>query len=147
MLPLAWLCNVVFPLTVGMYYGFRDWMNQTTGSILLVSCAIGFAGIFALIFFRYRRVDFDKQSMYVKNIFNMATEEIHFSQIEEFEQGWLNFGGDNGSLITGRNYKITYQTAEGGLKSLKVMTTSDSSVVTRFERSVEEKGRFADIIS
>jgi hypothetical protein len=147
MLPLAWLCNVVFPLTFGVYYAIRDWMNNTSESLLLVSCAISFALIFAVIFFRYRRVEFDKQNMYILNIFNMKVAEIHFSQIEEFEQGLINFGGKNGNAITGKNYKISYQTPNGELKSVKVMATADNSIITRFERSVEEKGRFADIIS
>jgi hypothetical protein len=147
MLPLAWLCNVVFPGVFGIYYGIRDLLNDTSSNIMMVSIAVSFAMLFLIIFYPYRRIEFDRHSMYIKNMFNIEVARIDFAEIESFEQGLLNFGKEDKKIVTGKNYTISYKVADGSLRTVKVMATSDDGVITRFGRFVEDKGRFADIIS
>lgn len=103
--------------------------------IVLIPLSL-FMIISLLVFSRFKKVEFDDQLVYIKNIFNTEIDSFPIKNIKSVKKMMLSFGGKgNGRRRSGKNYKITYLNHNGIEKKIRVMATTGSDTVNRFKKA------------
>jgi hypothetical protein len=133
LLLIAWLSNILAPLGIMLYFVMTYLRNPVdeqslifSGLILLFSC------VSFLIFFRFRKVEFDDQYVYVKNVFNTETASFPVKNIRSVKKLMLTFDSKGRRRKGGKNYKITYLDNDGVEKKVRLMATTATADVNEF---------------
>jgi hypothetical protein len=134
LLLIAYLTNIIGPVSMMAYFGI-GYLNNPEGEsdlIILIPLSI-FSLLFLLLFIGFKKVEFDDQYVYVKNVFNKETDSFPLQNIKSVKKMMLTFGG-KGRGRSGKNYKITYRNNDGVEKRVKVMATIGKDVEDNFKK-------------
>lgn len=132
LLPVAYLTNILAPLGIMIYFSVSYLMNPTGLDDLIVLIPLSvFLLISMLMVIRFRKVEFDGEYVYVKNVLNKEIAAFPVKSIRSVKKMVFSFGKSNGRK-SGKNYKISYLNADGMEKAVRVMATTETTVVENF---------------
>lgn len=131
LLPVAYLSNILAPVVIIIYFGATYFLNPDNEDNLIILIPLGaFTLISMLMVIGFRKVEFDDQYVYVKNVFNKEIASFPLQNIRSVKKMMLSFG--KGSRKSGKNYRIRYMDNDGAEKSVRVMATTGTDVVNEF---------------
>jgi hypothetical protein len=140
LLLVAYLSNVIAPLGILIYFGISYLQNPENEDNLIMMIPLSvFSLVFLLMFFRFKKVEFDDQYVYVKSLFNKEIDSFPIQNIRSVKKMMLTFGG-KGRRRSGKNYKITYLNYDGAEKKVRVMATTSEDVVNNFIKATSFLG-------
>jgi hypothetical protein len=136
LLLIAFISNIIGLLGITICFGIRYLMDPVNEqAIILIPLAL-FTLISALMVIRFRKIEFDDQYVYLKNVFNKELDSFPVKNITGVKTMVLGFNTRKASRMRrGRNYRITYLDRNGVEKKARVMATVDSKVVNEFKRA------------
>jgi hypothetical protein len=135
LLLIAYLSNILTPLGVMVYFGIKYLMEPSDPDSLFIMLPLGMFTVISLFMFvRFKKVEFDDQYVYVKNVFNSEIDSFPIRNIKNIKQMMFTFKGKNSRGRSGKNYAITYINNDGGEKKVRVMATIDSVTTGKFKK-------------
>jgi hypothetical protein len=134
LLLIAYLSNILTPLGIMVYFGIKYLTQPSDPESLFIMIPIGaFTVISLFMFARFKKLEFDDQYVYVKNVLNKEVDSFPIKNIKSVKQMMLSFKGKNNRGRSGKNYAITYINNDGGEKKVRVMATIDSEITRKFK--------------
>jgi hypothetical protein len=134
LLLILYLSNILAPLGFGVYFGISYLENPEENDYIFPLLIFAFTFISFLLFFRFRKVEFDEQNVYVKNVFNSEIDSFPIRNIKSVKKMFLTFNSKGTRGKSGKNYKISYLNNNGIEKKVRVMATIDNDVENDFKR-------------
>ncbi|MDF2436356.1 MAG: hypothetical protein K0Q95_732 [Bacteroidota bacterium] len=136
LLLIAHITNVAGPLIIMIYFAigyFMDPVKNEGDLIILIPLAI-MVLISVLMFVGFRKVKFDDEYIYVRNVFNKETDTFPIKNLRSVQRAKFSFGGRNNRSRSGKNYKMIYLSNDGIEKKLKFMATANDDDAAEFKR-------------
>jgi hypothetical protein len=137
LLLIAYLSNIFAPLGIMIYFGI-SYLNHPAqdDDLIFAGLIFGFSLVSFLMFFRFRKVEFDDEYVYVKSVFNRELDSFPIRNITGVKKMMFTFNSKNNRRgRSGKNYRITYTDNNGMIKKVRVMATISSNVVGNFQKA------------
>jgi hypothetical protein len=133
LLLIAYLSNIFAPFGIMIYFGIKYLSDPLQEENLIFTFILSLFTLFSLLMFvRFRKVEFDDQYVYVKNVFNKEIDSFPVKNIRSVKKMMLSFNGKHSRKGSGKNYRITYLNNDGAEKKVRVMATIGQNEVNNF---------------
>jgi uncharacterized protein YxeA len=136
LLLIAHITNVAGPLIIMLYFGVGYLMDpvKNEGDLIILLPLAVMVIVSVLMFVGFRKVKFDDEYIYVRNVFNKETDTFPIKNLRSVQKMTLTFGGRNTRSRSGKNYKMVYLNNDGIEKKLKFMATANDEDTAEFKR-------------
>ena len=140
MLLIAYLTNMFVPLGIMAYVGIRALIEPGYIENLFIMIPLGIFTLISLIMFgRFKKVEFDNEYVYVKNVFNSEIDSFPIRNIKNVKKMMFTFKGSS-KRRSGKNYTITYINNDGIEKKARFMASISEEAVGRFKKATSFLG-------
>jgi hypothetical protein len=141
MLLIAYLTNMFLPLGAMTYLGIRALLEPDFLENLFIMIPLGVFTLISFIMFgRFKKIEFDDEYVYVKNVFNSEIDNFPIKNIKSVKQMMFTFKGKNSRGRSGKNYTIQYINNDGIEKKAGFMATIGEEAVSRFKKATSFLG-------
>jgi hypothetical protein len=139
LLPLSYLMNILAPFGILAYFSFAYFFMNEDNLIVMIALGI-LTIILAILYLPFRKVEFDEEYVYIKNVLNKEIDSFPIRKIKKVDRMMFTINTKGSRLRGGKNYKIIYLDNNGINKKVRFMATVEFKAVSQFKKATSFLG-------